>query len=81
VESLFIVGDTKQAIYASGKQITRLCSKLEKSKEKFNSVEVSVKPLVTNRREPQAILDFVSSIFPKGIKNHGGAGQDNKKNG
>jgi len=50
----------------------------EKPEKKFNSVEVCVKPLVTNRRSRQAILDFVSSIFPKGIKNLL-VSQDNKK--
>ncbi|MFA4926739.1 MAG: UvrD-helicase domain-containing protein, partial [Candidatus Aminicenantales bacterium] len=76
--SLFIVGDTKQAIYGFREADYQIMVDLKNRKKKFNSVEVCVKPLVTNRRSRQAILDFVSSIFPKGIKNLL-VSQDNKK--
>ncbi len=76
--SLFIVGDTKQAIYGFREADYQIMVDLKNRDKKFDSVKVCIKPLVTNRRSRQAILDFVSSIFPKGIKNPG-AGQDNKK--
>ncbi|MDD8021022.1 MAG: UvrD-helicase domain-containing protein [Acidobacteriota bacterium] len=66
--SLFIVGDTKQAIYGFREADYQIMVNLEKSKEKFNSVDVHVEPLAANRRSRKAILDFVSRIFPNGVK-------------
>ncbi|HPB59943.1 MAG TPA: UvrD-helicase domain-containing protein [Candidatus Saccharicenans sp.] len=76
--SLFIVGDTKQAIYGFREADYQIMVDLKKGDEKFYSVEVCVKPLVTNRRSRQAILDFVSSIFPRGIREMS-VGKDNQK--
>ncbi len=76
--SLFIVGDTKQAIYGFREADYQIMVDLKKGDEKFYSVDVNVKPLATNRRSRRAILDFVSSIFPRGIRELG-AGQDTTK--
>jgi len=76
--SLFIVGDTKQAIYGFREADYEIMVHLKKGDEKFYSVKACVKPLVTNRRSRQAILDFVSSIFPRGIREMR-VGKDNQK--
>ena len=76
--SLFIVGDTKQAIYGFREADYQIMVGLKKGDEKFYPVNVCVKPLATNRRSRRAILDFVSSIFPRGIRELG-VGQDTTK--
>jgi len=76
--SLFIVGDTKQAIYGFREADYKIMVNLKKGDEKFYSVKACVKPLATNRRSRQAILDFVSSIFPRGIREMH-VGKDNQK--
>jgi len=76
--SLFIVGDTKQAIYGFREADYEIMVKYEKGKRKFQSVETSVKDLEANRRSQKAILDFVSLIFPNGVKRLS-LDQNNKK--
>jgi len=67
--SLFIVGDTKQAIYGFREADYRIMVDLEKGKISFPPVQATVKSLKINRRSQEEILDFVRKIFPEGIKN------------
>ncbi|MGQ9579145.1 MAG: UvrD-helicase domain-containing protein [Candidatus Aminicenantales bacterium] len=66
--SLFIVGDSKQAIFGFRKADYEIMMNLEKGREFFSSVETQVKELIFNRRSRKEILDFVQLIFPHGIK-------------
>ncbi len=66
--SLFIVGDTKQAIYGFREADYEIMMNLEKGHESFPSVETQVKELILNRRSRKEILNFVQLIFPEGIK-------------
>jgi len=66
--SLFIVGDTKQAIYGFREADYEIMMDLEKGLEYFASAPVDVRELTFNRRSRQKILDFVREIFPIGIK-------------
>jgi len=66
--SLFIVGDTKQAIYGFREADYEIMMNLEKGREYFAPAPVDVRELSINRRSRQKILDFVREIFPAGIK-------------
>ena len=61
--SLFLVGDTKQAIYGFRDADYRIMRHLEAEPGHFGSVEASVRELKTNYRSDQAILDFVKDLF------------------
>lgn len=62
--SLFVVGDTKQAIYGFRDADYRIMKRLEDGEENpFSSVSVQVRPLLKNYRCRQEILDFVKSKF------------------
>jgi ATP-dependent exoDNAse (exonuclease V) beta subunit len=69
--SLFLVGDTKQAIYGFRDADYRIMRKLEAELDYFGSVDTSVRELTTNFRSDQAILDFVKDLF-LGLKKDGG---------
>lgn len=60
--SLFIVGDTKQAIYGFRDADYTIMKKAE-SKNYFPSSELIVKELDTNYRSLQKILDFNENVF------------------
>ncbi len=61
--SLFIVGDTKQAIYGFRDADYRIMRWLEAGQDSFPSVEVEVRELAQSRRCHEAVLDFVKGIF------------------
>lgn len=67
--SLFIVGDTKQAIYGFREADYEIMMNLERKIESFAPAQVEVRELIINRRSRKKILDFVKKIFPEGIKN------------
>ncbi|MCX7974392.1 MAG: UvrD-helicase domain-containing protein [Candidatus Aminicenantes bacterium] len=66
--SLFIVGDTKQAIYGFREADYEIMMKLERESEFFPSAQVEVRELNINRRSRRKILEFVKKIFPEGVK-------------
>ena len=66
--SLFVVGDTKQAIYGFRDADFRIMKGLEEKVERFPSVDVQVRELETNYRSREAILDYVKAIFPDNEK-------------
>ncbi|MBE3124985.1 MAG: UvrD-helicase domain-containing protein, partial [Acidobacteria bacterium] len=61
--SLFLVGDTKQAIYGFRDADYRIMRKLEDDRGYFGSVETTIRDLEMNYRSDQAILDFVKDLF------------------
>jgi ATP-dependent helicase/nuclease subunit A len=61
--SLFLVGDTKQAIYGFRDADYRIMRHLEAEPGYFGSVGASVRELKTNYRSDQAILDLVKGLF------------------
>ncbi len=61
--SLFLVGDTKQAIYGFRDADYRIMRHLEAEPGHFGSVGASIRELKTNYRSDQAILDFVKDLF------------------
>ena len=61
--SLFIVGDTKQAIYGFRDADYRIMRRLEAGLESFPSVEVEVRELGESRRCHEAVLAYVKKIF------------------
>jgi len=61
--SLFLVGDTKQAIYGFRDADYRIMRNLEADRSYFGSVETTIRDLETNYRSDQAILDFVKDLF------------------
>jgi ATP-dependent exoDNAse (exonuclease V) beta subunit len=61
--SLFVVGDTKQAIYGFRDADFRIMKGLEEGRERFPSAEIQVRELRTNYRSGEAILDFVKRVF------------------
>ena len=67
--SLFVVGDTKQAIYGFRHADYRIMKKLE-SKNPFSSALHRVKELETNYRSLEGIVDFSKIFFKKTIANH-----------
>jgi ATP-dependent exoDNAse (exonuclease V) beta subunit len=66
--SLFIVGDTKQAIYGFREADYQIMLDLINGERGFGSAPVEIKNLEINRRSNKVILDFVSKIFPRGLK-------------
>jgi len=73
--SLFLVGDTKQAIYGFRDADYRIMRELEDKPRYFQSVETSVRELTTNFRSDQAILDLVKDLF-LGLKTDAGGEDD-----
>ena len=61
--SLFLVGDTKQAIYGFRDADYEIMRNLELGRDGFGPAEASVDELKTNWRSRKAILDFVKRIF------------------
>jgi ATP-dependent exoDNAse (exonuclease V) beta subunit len=61
--SLFVVGDTKQAIYGFRDADYRIMKGLEDGAERFPSTEIQVEELRRNYRSGEAILDFVKKVF------------------
>ena len=61
--SLFIVGDTKQAIFGFRDADYRIMRRLEAGLESFPSVEVEVRELGESRRCHEAVLAYVKKIF------------------
>lgn len=66
--SLFIVGDTKQAIYSFREADYQIMVNLINGVEGFYSVKPEVKELSENRRSQPEVLEWVRKIFPDGIK-------------
>jgi len=66
--SLFIVGDTKQAIYGFREADYQIMLDLINGDRSFGSAPVDIKNLEINRRSNKIVLDFVSKIFPSGLK-------------
>ncbi|MGB9893130.1 MAG: UvrD-helicase domain-containing protein [Candidatus Saccharicenans sp.] len=62
--SLFIVGDTKQAIYGFREADYRIMVDFISGQRSFASAPTKIKDLTINRRSQKEILDFVSKIFP-----------------
>ena len=71
--SLFIVGDTKQAIYGFREADYRIMKGLESGQEIFPSAPVEVRSLKRNYRSQPEILDFVTRIFPLNKSTRGGS--------
>lgn len=69
--SLFIVGDTKQAIYGFREADYRIMVDFINGQRSFASVPTKIKDLTINRRSQKEILDFISAIFPNGLKTLG----------
>ena len=61
--SLFVVGDTKQAIYGFRNADYRIMKNLEDGEPVFESTTVDVRELKENYRCRGAILDFVKKVF------------------
>jgi len=75
--SLFVVGDTKQAIYGFRDADYRIMKRLEDRDENpFSSVDVRVEPLKKNYRCRPEILDFVKSKFLRDEDRGGDATED-----
>ena len=62
--SLFIVGDTKQAIYGFREADYRIMKRLEEGEDPFPSASVMVRTLKRNFRSKEEVLDFVGKVFP-----------------
>jgi ATP-dependent helicase/nuclease subunit A len=73
--SLFLVGDTKQAIYGFREADYRIMRHLEAEPCYFGSVKTKIRELKTNYRSDQAILDFVKDLF-LGLKTAAGGDDD-----
>jgi ATP-dependent helicase/nuclease subunit A len=63
--SLFVVGDTKQAIYGFREADFRIMRALESGQDGFPSAQALVKELKTNYRSLEEILAFVQDLFLK----------------
>ncbi|MGD0782892.1 MAG: UvrD-helicase domain-containing protein, partial [Candidatus Aminicenantales bacterium] len=61
--SLFVVGDTKQAIYGFRDADYRIMKRLEDGRERFPSAEIRIRELRENYRSGEKILDFVKKVF------------------
>lgn len=70
--SLFIVGDTKQAIYGFREADYQIMVDFISGKMRFGPARTEIKELEINWRSKKVILDFVSKIFPDGLKNLSG---------
>jgi len=66
--SLFIVGDTKQAIYGFREADYQIMADFISNRQSFPSVKTEVKELQINRRSHKNILEFIACLFPKGIE-------------
>jgi len=82
--SLFLVGDTKQAIYGFRDADFRIMRDLEEGKEGFGPAETLLRDLDVNFRSEGEILDFVKDLF-LGLKSISGdeaaeAEEDEKEN-
>jgi ATP-dependent helicase/nuclease subunit A len=67
--SLFLVGDTKQAIYGFRDADYRIQKKLEDpSQRPFGSTGVQPKSLDKNRRSHEFVFEFIKKIFPEAVK-------------
>ncbi|MDD8031888.1 MAG: UvrD-helicase domain-containing protein [Acidobacteriota bacterium] len=66
--SLLVVGDTKQAIYGFREADYRIMVDIINQRITFPPVKTTIKDLNVNRRSRKEILNFVSRIFPEGIK-------------
>ncbi len=67
--SLFLVGDTKQAIYGFREADYRIMVNLILKTDGFASVEPRISELQENWRSRKEVLEWVSKIFPEGIRN------------
>ncbi|NPV83649.1 MAG: UvrD-helicase domain-containing protein [Candidatus Aminicenantes bacterium] len=67
--SLFIVGDTKQAIYGFREADYQIMVNLINGQEGFASVRPRIAELRHNWRSRKELLEWVKKIFPDGIKN------------
>ena len=80
--SLFLVGDTKQAIYGFRDADFRIMRDLEEGKDGFGPAETTVRDLLFNYRSEGIILDFVKDVFlglkPKSGDEATGAEADEK---
>ncbi len=65
--SLFVVGDTKQAIYGFRNADYTIMQNLEHG-DYFASVKPQIENLDTNFRSLSRILDFTSAVFQKAVK-------------
>ncbi|MCX7985116.1 MAG: UvrD-helicase domain-containing protein [Bacteroidetes bacterium] len=61
--SLFIVGDTKQSIFAFRGADWRIMKRLLENKNEFPSAPTSIHTLSTNYRSDEAIVQYVQSTF------------------
>ncbi|MCX8161099.1 MAG: UvrD-helicase domain-containing protein [Candidatus Saccharicenans sp.] len=66
--SLFIVGDTKQAIYGFREADYQIMVNLINGQEGFASVRPRIAELRHNWRSRKQLLEWVKKIFPDGIK-------------
>ncbi len=65
--SLFVVGDTKQAIYGFRNADYTIMQNLERG-DYFDSVKPQIDNLNTNFRSRSRILDFTAAVFQKAVK-------------
>lgn len=66
---LFIVGDTKQAIYGFREADYQIMVDLIKDRDGFASVRPRIAELQENWRSRQELLHWLNRIFPDGIRN------------
>ncbi len=66
--SLFIVGDTKQAIYGFREADYQIMVNLMKGRDGFAPVRPRIAELRHNWRSKRKLLEWVKKIFPDGIK-------------
>lgn len=67
--SLFIVGDSKQAIYGFREADYQIMVDLIKGRDGFASVRPRIAELQENWRSRQELLNWLNRIFPDGIRN------------
>jgi ATP-dependent helicase/nuclease subunit A len=73
--SLFVVGDTKQAIYGFREADFRIMRALECGGDAFPSARAHIKELKTNYRSLEEILAFVRDLFLKRLPGDPGYGE------
>lgn len=66
--SLFLVGDTKQAIYGFREADYQIMVNLIEGRDGFASVSPRTFPLEINWRSRREILNWVSKVFPEGVR-------------